>query len=144
MLVALSLLVACGGDSKEKQSDQRTNQSATGIAMIGQGTPAQVSSDFFERGRIVDRETIRNAIPLLTTPTPSSIAGRTATATPAPGKPTLGVPATGICSQAYPTVCIPPPPPDLDCADIQYKRFKVLPPDPHRFDADRDGIGCER
>jgi micrococcal nuclease len=41
-------------------------------------------------------------------------------------------------------VCIPPAPPDLDCGDIPYKRFKVLPPDPHGFDGrDQDGIGCE-
>ena len=37
-----------------------------------------------------------------------------------------------------------PPPPDLDCPDISYRRFRVLPPDPHRFDGDHDGIGCER
>ena len=36
-----------------------------------------------------------------------------------------------------------PPPPDLDCPDIPYRNFTVLPPDPHRFDADNDGIGCE-
>ena len=47
------------------------------------------------------------------------------------------------CSGAYPTVCIPPAPPDLDCKDIPFKRFPVLPPDPHKFDADGDGIGCE-
>ena len=47
------------------------------------------------------------------------------------------------CHPSYPTVCIPPPPPDLDCKDIPYRRFKVLPPDPHRFDGDGDGIGCE-
>ena len=40
-------------------------------------------------------------------------------------------------------VCIPPPPPDLDCADIPYRNFRVLPPDPHHFDGDHDGIGCE-
>ncbi|WP_114313566.1 thermonuclease family protein [Thermus caldifontis] len=50
----------------------------------------------------------------------------------------------GRCDPSYPTVCIPPPPPDLDCTDIPYRRFKVLPPDPHRFDRDGDGIGCER
>lgn len=48
------------------------------------------------------------------------------------------------CDPAYPDVCIPPPPPDLDCRDVPYRRFRVLPPDPHRFDGDRDGIGCER
>lgn len=47
------------------------------------------------------------------------------------------------CDPAYPDVCIRPPPPDLDCADIPYRNFRVLPPDPHHFDGDRDGIGCE-
>lgn len=49
----------------------------------------------------------------------------------------------GNCDPAYPDVCIPSPPPDLDCRDVPYRRFRVLPPDPHRFDSDRDGIGCE-
>jgi competence protein ComEC len=52
-------------------------------------------------------------------------------------------PPSDNCDPAYPDVCIPPPPPDLDCGDIPYKRFRVLPPDPHRFDGDKDGIGCE-
>lgn len=51
--------------------------------------------------------------------------------------------ATGSCDPSYPDVCIPPGPPDLDCGDISYRRFRVLAPDPHRFDADGDGIGCE-
>jgi len=52
-------------------------------------------------------------------------------------------PPPGNCDPAYPDVCIPPPPPDLDCKDIPYRRFRVLPPDPHHFDSDGDGIGCE-
>lgn len=47
------------------------------------------------------------------------------------------------CDPSYPTVCIPSPPPDLDCGEIEFRNFKVLPPDPHRFDGDKDGIGCE-
>ncbi|WP_316431261.1 calcium-binding protein with excalibur domain protein [Leptolyngbya sp. NK1-12] len=47
------------------------------------------------------------------------------------------------CDSSYPTVCIPSPPPDLDCGDISHRNFTVRPPDPHRFDGDRDGIGCE-
>jgi micrococcal nuclease len=47
------------------------------------------------------------------------------------------------CDPSYPDVCIPPPPPDLDCGDIPYRNFQVLPPDPHYFDGDGDGIGCE-
>ncbi|HAX90449.1 MAG TPA: hypothetical protein DD379_12085 [Cyanobacteria bacterium UBA11162] len=48
------------------------------------------------------------------------------------------------CDRAYPGVCIPSPPPDLDCKDIQYRNFTVLPPDPHNFDGGGDGIGCEQ
>jgi hypothetical protein len=47
------------------------------------------------------------------------------------------------CDPAYPTVCIPSPPPDLNCADIPYRNFVVRPPDPHRFARDNDGSGCE-
>lgn len=47
------------------------------------------------------------------------------------------------CDPSYPTVCIPAYPPDLDCGEIPYRNFKVLQPDPHRFDGDKDGIGCE-
>ena len=47
------------------------------------------------------------------------------------------------CHPSYPTVCIPPPPPDLNCSDIPYRNFKVLPPDPHGFDGNKNGIGCE-
>lgn len=51
--------------------------------------------------------------------------------------------AEAECDPSYPDVCIPPPPPDLDCKDIPYRNFRVLPPDPHHFDRDNDGIGCE-
>jgi micrococcal nuclease len=51
--------------------------------------------------------------------------------------------ASGNCETAYPDVCIPPPPPDLDCNDFQFRRFRVLQPDPHNFDRDQDGIGCK-
>lgn len=63
--------------------------------------------------------------------------------TTVPPQPTITKTPTGNCSPSYPTVCIPPPPPDLDCGEIPYRRFQVLPPDPHGFDGDHDGIGCE-
>ncbi len=49
----------------------------------------------------------------------------------------------GECDPSYPTICLPSPPPDLNCPQIPYNDFVVLPPDPHRLDADKDGIGCE-
>ena len=48
------------------------------------------------------------------------------------------------CSPYYPTLCVPPFPPDLDCNDIEEAHFPVLPPDPHGLDGNGDGIGCER
>ena len=47
------------------------------------------------------------------------------------------------CDPSYPGVCIPPCRPDLNCGDISDKKFEVLPPDPHGFDGEGDGIGCE-
>jgi hypothetical protein len=51
---------------------------------------------------------------------------------------------SGGCSPSYPDVCIPDPPPQLACEQVRYTNFRVLPPDPHRFDENRDGRGCER
>lgn len=65
-------------------------------------------------------------------------------ATTEPGHRQVGGTRTaGNCDPSYPTVCIPPPPPDLDCADVRYKNFKVVGRDPHHFDGDHDGVGCE-
>lgn len=50
---------------------------------------------------------------------------------------------TENCDPSYPDVCITSPPPDLDCEGIEYRNFTVLQPDPHGFDGDYDGIGCE-
>jgi hypothetical protein len=63
------------------------------------------------------------------------------------GAPAPPPPPGGNCAASYPTVCIPPPPPDLNCTDIPYRNFRVrwdVPdPDPHHFDGNRDGVGCE-
>ena len=31
----------------------------------------------------------------------------------------------------------------MDCADVPAEGFKVVGTDPHGFDGDRDGVGCE-
>lgn len=53
-------------------------------------------------------------------------------------------PALASCDPSYPDFCIQPPYEvgDLDCADIGVS-MTVYQPDPHGFDADYDGIGCE-
>jgi endonuclease/exonuclease/phosphatase family metal-dependent hydrolase len=50
----------------------------------------------------------------------------------------------GNCDPSYPTLCIPIGVGDLDCRDITARRFPVTGADPHRFDGDGNGIGCER
>lgn len=83
---------------------------------------------------------------------PTSTATDTAipTETPEPPTPTTELPTLtptrdpGQCAAEYPTVCIPPPPPDLNCPDITFRNFTALPPDRHNFDTDNDGIGCEQ
>ncbi len=62
-------------------------------------------------------------------------------AAPKPAAP--AAPARGKCDPSYPDVCIPPAPPDLNCPEIRHKGFRVIGADPHKFDRDRDGIGCE-
>jgi hypothetical protein len=47
------------------------------------------------------------------------------------------------CDSSYPDVCIASPPPDLNCDDISDKNFGVVSPDPHGFDRDGNGMGCE-
>lgn len=74
--------------------------------------------------------------------------GATTTAAPAPAPapvPTAAAPLVGGgagCDPSYPTVCIPSGP-DLDCGDVPHRRFVVVAPDPHRFDGNGDGVGCE-
>jgi len=81
--------------------------------------------------------------PTATSPAPTRTRAPERTPMPITIVPTDTVAPPANCVPSYPTVCIPPPPPDLDCGDIPYRRFTVLPPDPHNFDRDGDGVGCE-
>jgi micrococcal nuclease len=63
---------------------------------------------------------------------------------PATTSPKTATRATaGGCDASYPDFCIAPPPPDLDCKDVAHTNFRVVGADPHRFDGDDDGRGCE-
>ncbi len=49
------------------------------------------------------------------------------------------------CDPSYPDFCIQPAYEvgDLDCYQVAAAWFTVYAPDPHGFDADYDGYGCE-
>jgi micrococcal nuclease len=79
-----------------------------------------------------------------TTSAPTATTAAATTVLPlVPPTPAPPPAAPANCDPSYPTVCTRPPPPDLDCGDVPYKNFRVLQPDPHRFDGNRDGYGCE-
>jgi putative cell wall-binding protein len=46
------------------------------------------------------------------------------------------------CHEAYPDVCIGPPPPQLSCDQIGYRDFAVVGDDPHGFDRAHNGRAC--
>lgn len=76
-------------------------------------------------------------------PTPAPTPAPTA----APTAAILPVAPPSNCEPSYPDICIPIGSGDLDCGDIQWRmftvRWDVANPDPHRFDGDADGFGCE-
>lgn len=58
--------------------------------------------------------------------------------------PVTPVPQEAPCDRSYtPYNCIPSPPPHLDCSDLSIRNFFVRQPDPHGFDGNNNGIGCE-
>lgn len=123
-----------------------TNYAQTGSVALGQALSIvgrNAGGDWLKlaNGAWVAGFLVNNApagLPVLEAP-PAPAPAVPLRAAPAPAP----APSRGNCDASYPTVCIPPAPPDLDCGDIGYRRFQVLPPDPHRFDGDYDGVGCE-
>jgi hypothetical protein len=97
---------------------------------------------------------VTSIVPAATTTTtePPATTAKAATTTrrPRPATTTTRLQLTATskapmrhCDPSYPDFCIPPAPPDLDCADVTGSNFAVLAPDPHGFDREGDGLGCE-
>ena len=65
------------------------------------------------------------------------------TPTPTPRRETPPPPPSGSqCDPNYAGACVPPYPPDVDCADIG-QPVRVVGDDRHGLDRDGDGWGCE-
>ena len=101
---------------------------------------------------ILDTPTPTSTVAATPSPTATPTATPTVAPTPAPTPaPTARRPAAGIgtgeaetCEPSYPDLCVPLNSADLDCKDVAPRQnFKVRGDDPHRFDADNDGLGCE-
>ena len=51
---------------------------------------------------------------------------------------------TQACDPSYSGACVPPFPPDVNCADVNGTNIQVNGTDSHKLDADKDGIACEK
>lgn len=51
--------------------------------------------------------------------------------------------SSGDCDPNYEGACIPVGVGDIDCPEAPGSNFRVVGSDPHRFDADGDGVACE-
>ena len=111
------------------------------VARNGAGDWYQLASGAWIFGELVSNAPAVPVAAVIPTAVPTAVA-LPATLTPLPAPPDPA--RASNCDPSYPTVCIPPPPPDLDCGEIPYRRFQVVGADPHRVDGDHDGIGCER
>src|SRR5688500_14781549 len=94
------------------------------------------------------REAVEDGIGLWgAAPTPVSTARPTPVPTAAPAMIQPLVPQPTNCELSYPGLCIPNGSADIDCGEIAARRFAVVwtvpNADPHGFDGDGDGIGCE-
>ena len=142
IVLIVGIAVASGGGDKDTEGGEpattATPTSIPGVIPTDNSTPEPTST----------------ASP---TPdsTPSTEPAQTPAATPAPTtQPAATTPPTTQaapeptprppdCDPSYPDFCIRAPPPELDCGGIVFRNFTVLPPDPHGFDEDNDGKGCE-
>jgi hypothetical protein len=104
------------------------------VSVIPKSEPQQTALSDSD-ARLGDASTTSATTSAAMTATSAPVVPATAPTTTAAPRPT--------CDPSYPTVCIPPAPPDLDCTEISAHDFTVVGADPHGFDSDHDGIGCE-
>ena len=107
-----------------------------GLAVVGAGTQMKPVEEI--------QATIVPAAPPVPRPAPTATLMPATAPASAPVVPAVGQQQAGSCDPSYPTLCIPIGISDLDCPDITARRFPVTGADPHRFDGDGNGIGCER
>nr|WP_297805709.1 hypothetical protein [Tepidiforma sp.] len=151
------LAAACGGDSADVTTagmplgltgDTLTSTASAREAASPSPSPTPTATPTATPSATPTPTRIPTASPTPTpspraTPTPTATPTTPPTPTPRPALPTPTATRRANCDPSYPDVCIPPYPPDLDCGDIPFRRFRVVGADPHGFDRDRDGIGCE-
>ena len=152
-LLALTCFVAvtvAGCGSASSRSTTATTQRSATTRSTGLPYDRKVTTT---AERITPAEPITRSS-VTTTTTAPTLPVTSASPAPSPSEPpttttlrrtttTSVAPARGGCDPNYTGACVPPYPPDVDCRDIGVKNFRSIGSDPHRLDADKDGIACE-
>ena len=136
LFVGLILAAACGG-GEDRAETPTAVPSAEATEEPTLSTPTAGPS-----------ATPRPADPTSTAVAPEPTVPPLPTTSVPPPVPTEPPPPN--CDPSYPDVCIPVGAADYDCAggtgngpNYIQGPIRVLPPDPHSFDGDGDGVGCE-
>ena len=144
IVLIVGIAVASGGGDNDGEGGEpgTGGQPATGGESATTVTPTSIPS-------VIPTEILTPEPTPSPSPTPDSTPSMEPTQPPAPAPaPTTPAapeptPPPPDSDPSYPDFCIRGPPPQLDCGGIVFRNFTVLPPDPHGFDEDKDGIGCE-
>jgi hypothetical protein len=142
VLVAALLLAACGPAATPEPTAIPT-RTATRAPTVTPGKTATRTRPTNTRRPTNTASKVPTKAPTRALATATRPAPTATTAVVVQPTSTTVSPAENCDRQSYPDVCIPTYPPDLDCGDIPHRRFTVRPPDPHGFDSDNDGVGCE-
>lgn len=111
--------------------------------------PARYNEDALPKGANCRRPHLRSSAVLLRCSLGAAVAAVVLASAGAEHPPVflpavMGSRPAAECAPSYPSVCIAPYPPDLDCPDVlPLVNFAAVPPDEHHLDADNDGIACE-
>ena len=137
LVLSASLAVGCLVADAHALSRRACRRACTAqlTACAYEATPA------LRRGcrRAVIRACRNEGVAVCATATTTTTTATTTTSTASSATTTTLI----VCDPSYPTLCLPHPPPNLNCDDIGATNFPVIGSDPHGLDADNDGFGCE-
>lgn len=122
---------------------------STNVGRVDPAGPARYNEGALPKGANCRRPRLRSSAVLLRCSLGAAVAAVVLASAGAEHPPVflpavMGSRPAAECAPSYPSVCIAPYPPDLDCPDVlPLVNFAAVPPDEHHLDADNDGIACE-
>ncbi len=127
-MIAESLSPSCTGGATAPYRKQM-RQARTAIRVCARASVTGVAFFDFKHGQTGVAPNAIELHPILgfvCGPGPPTPPPPPTTTTTTPPATTTTTTTSANCAPSYPDVCIPPPPPDLDCKDIPYRNFRVI------------------